>query len=161
MGTFLGVGLGINLITRPYESIFLLVSVILYLLPALISREGILAIRGGIIAAILVVLPAIGVTLLQNKSVTGNWTTLPYQLSQYQYGVPAALTFQANPTPHVELTPQQELGYKSQLAFRSAGPETLGSYLERLRYRIRYYRFFFLPPLYLAILAFIPAMRQS
>ena len=72
----------------------------------------------------------------------------------------AALTFQANPVPHLELTPQQELGYKSQLAFRAAGPETLSSYFERLKYRVRYYRFFFLPPLYLAILAFVPAMRH-
>ncbi len=159
MGTFLGVGLGINLITRPYESIFLLVSVILYLLPALISREGILAIRGGIIAAILVVLPAIGVTLLQNKRVTGNLTTLPYQLSQYQYGVPASLTFQPDPVPHRDLTLQQQLEYKAQLSFRD-GRETLKTYLLRLEYRVRFYRFFFLPALFIALPFFLFALKQ-
>jgi hypothetical protein len=110
---------------------------------------------------VLAVLPAIGITLLQNKSVTGSWTTLPYQLSQYQYGVPASLTFQPNPVPHRELTPQQELEYKSQLAFRATDKETLTSYLLRLEYRVRYYRFFFLAPLFLAIPAFcIAAVRE-
>jgi len=157
----LGVGLAIHLLLRPFESIFLFLCVGLFFAPVLRRRAQakILLLRTAPVVAAAVTL-ALGITLLQNKSVTGNWTTLPYQLSQYQYGVPAALTFQTNPTPHAELTPQQELGYKSQLAFRSSAPETLGSYLERLRYRVRYYRFFFLPPLYLAILAFIPAIRQ-
>src|SRR5262249_28610611 len=103
---------------------------------------------------------AFGITVVQNKTVTGSWTTLPYQLSQYQYGVPAALTFQSNPVPHAQLTPQQELAYKLQLAFRASGPETIGSYFTRLWYRVRYYRFFFLAPLYLAIVAFLPVMRR-
>ncbi len=159
--TALGLGLALQLLIRPFESIFLFLSVGLFFVPELRHRERakILFIRAGPIVAALVIL-ALGITLLQNKSVTGNWTTLPYQLSQYQYGVPAALTFQPNPTPHNELTPQQELGYKSQLAFRSSSPETLGSYLDRLKFRVRYYRFFFLPPLYLAILGFIPALRH-
>jgi hypothetical protein len=55
---------------------------------------------------------------VQNKQVTGSWTTLPYALSEYQYGVPAALTFQANAAPHRELTREQELDYKMQLSFR-------------------------------------------
>jgi hypothetical protein len=156
----LGVGLGLHLLIRPYESIFLLFCVALYLAPLLWTPEGKQTLLRAvpILAACLAV--ALGITALQNKSVTGSWTTLPYQLSQYQYGVPAALTFQASPTPHADLTPQQELGYRSQQAFRASGPETLGSYLTRLQYRIRYYRFFFLPPLYLAILAFLPSLRH-
>ena len=47
----------------------------------------------------LAVLPAVGVMLLHNRAVTGSWTTMPYVLSQYQYGVPAALTFQPDPAP--------------------------------------------------------------
>jgi hypothetical protein len=103
---------------------------------------------------VLALIPAIGITFLQNKSVTGHWTMLPYQLSQYQYGVPASLTFQPNPVPHRELTPQQQLEYKSQLAFRESDKETVQSYLLRLEYRVRFYRFFFLAPLFLAIPAF-------
>jgi hypothetical protein len=110
--------------------------------------------------AALVTLPAIGLTLLQNKQVTGSWTTLPYALSQYQYGVPAALTFQANPVPHRELIREQELDYKMQLSFRGEHAETMGSYLLRLAYRIRYYRFFFMPPLYLALPFFFVALRD-
>jgi hypothetical protein len=97
--------------------------------------------------------------LCQNKVVTGSWTTLPEMLSQYQYGVPAALTFQSNPVPHLDLTPQQALDYKMQLSFHT-GPETPVSYLQRLEYRVRYYRFFFLPPLYLALAFFLVTIRE-
>ncbi len=144
----LGGGLSIHLLTRPYESIFLLIGVILFFIPP--AMKVIRAVP----IVILAVIPAVGITLLQNKSVTGHWTTLPYQLSQYQYGVPASLTFQPNPAPHRELTPQQQLEYKSQLAFRQGDKETLQSYLLRLEYRVRFYRFFFLAPLFLAIPAF-------
>jgi hypothetical protein len=150
----LGAGLAIYLLTRPYESVFLMLCVVLYLLPVwrLVAKP--------LLVAALVVLPAIGLTLLQNKQVTGSWTTPPYVLGQYQYGVPAALTFQADPVPHLELTREQELDYKMQLAFRGAHAETIGSYLLRLAYRIRYYRFFFMPPLYLALPFCFLALRD-
>jgi hypothetical protein len=106
------------------------------------------------------VVPALGFGLLQNHAVTGSWTTMPYSLSQYQYGVPSALTFQANPVPHRELTREQELDYKMQAGFRGSGPETLSSYLLRLEYRVRYYRFFFLVPLCVALLAFLFTLRE-
>jgi hypothetical protein len=150
----LGTGLGIHLLTRPYETVFLGIGVILYLLPA--WRRA----AKPLLAAALVLLPALGLTLLQNKHVTRSWTTLPYALSQYQYGVPAALTFQDNPEPHGELTREQELDYKMQRSFRGEHAETLGSYLLRLVYRVRYYRFFFLPPLYLALPFFFLALRD-
>jgi hypothetical protein len=47
-----------------------------------------------------------------------------------------------------------------QTSFRPSGGESLRTYLERLEYRVRFYRFFFLPPLYLALLAFLPALRE-
>jgi hypothetical protein len=156
----LGIGMGLHLLIRPFESVFLFLCCTLYLIPMLRSSEGRRTLLRAVPIVATCVAAALAITGLQNKAVTGSWTTLPYQLSQYQYGVPAALTFQSNPTPHNELTPQQELGYKSQLAFRSSGPETLGSYLARLQYRIRYYRFFFLAPLYVAILGFVVAMRR-
>ena len=61
----------------------------------------------------------IALSLLQNKQVTGSWTTLPYALSRYQYGVPAAFTWQENPQPHQELTREQQLQYKMQTSFRA------------------------------------------
>jgi hypothetical protein len=150
----LGAGLAIHLLARPYESIFLLLCVVLYLLPAWRSMARLVPV------AAMVALPAVGVTLLQNKQVAGSWTTLPYALSEYQYGVPAALAFQANATPHRELTREQELDYKMQLSFRGGRAETIGSYMLRLAYRIRYYRFFFMPPLYLALPFFFAALRD-
>lgn len=144
----LGAGLSIHLLIRPYESVFLVIGVALFLIP--VAKKVVRAAP----LVILAMAPAIGITLLQNKSVTGHWTILPYQLSQYQYGVPASLTFQPNPVPHRELTAQQQLEYKSQLAFRESEKETIQTYLLRLEYRVRFYRFFFLAPLFLAIPAF-------
>jgi hypothetical protein len=109
---------------------------------------------------ILTTLPAVGLTLLQNRQVTGRWTTLPYTLSQYQYGIPASLTFQPAPVPHRPLTPQQQQDYQMQLSFRGSSTETLASYLLRLEYRVRFYRFFVLAPLYLALPAFLFALRE-
>jgi hypothetical protein len=156
----LGAGIAINLLTRPYESIFLVMSILLFFLPVLGKREDLRALVKPILVAILVVTPAIGITLLQNKQVTGNWMTLPYTLSQYQYGVPAVLTFQQTPVPHRELTREQEFDYRMQSAFHGDHAETIGSYVARLEYRIRFYRFFFLAPLYLALPAFFAALRE-
>src|ERR1035438_5478230 len=105
------------------------------------------------------VIPALGIMLLQNKQVTGSWTTLPEMAYQYQYGLPGTLTFQAEAAPHRALTPQQALAYKMELSFRT-GPETLAAYLERLEYRVRYYRFFFYAPLYLALPVFLFGIRD-
>jgi hypothetical protein len=105
-------------------------------------------------------MPAIGLTLLHNKRVTGSWTVIPEMLSQYQYGVPVSFTFQPSPIPHREITPQQQLGYKMQLSFRVSDTDTVRRYLERLEYRVRFYRFFFLAPLYLTLPAFLVSIRE-
>jgi len=153
----LGVGFTMNLLTRPYESIFLVIAIVGYLIwwrPKLRLLQ-VIAMAG------LAIVPAIGIMLLQNKRVTGYWSEMPYVLSQYQYGVPAALTFERDPVPHRPLTAQQEMEYKSQRAFRGGQKETLRTFLLRLEYRVRYYRFFFLAPLYLAAPLFLLALRQA
>ncbi len=157
----LGVGLALHVLTRPYETIFLAASVVLYFLPDLRHRDELRKLASAVPAVALAAMAAIGITLVQNQQVTGSWTTLPARLSQYQYGVPASLTFQAHAVPHRELTPQQELDYKMQRSFRGDRPETIGSYLLRLEYRVRYYRFFFLVPLYLALPVFLGTIRHS
>ncbi len=156
----LGVGLSIHLLTRQFESIFLLIGVILFFLPALRKPDELRALTRIAPLIVLAVLPAIALTLLHNKRVTGSWTVIPEMLSQYQYGVPVSLTFQPNSIPHRELTPQQQLGYKMQLSFRVSDTDTVRRYLERLEYRVRYYRFFFLAPLYVALLAFLVSIRE-
>lgn len=152
----LGAGLGVHMLVRQYESIFLFLAVMLFFAPDL--RKARSAARYAGVAA-LTVLPAVLLTLAQDKQVTGRWFTLPEMLSQQQYGVPASLTFQAPQKPHRDLTPQQAMDYTMQLSFHQ-GPETIESFLLRMEYRVRFYRFFFLPPLYLAAIAFFWNLRQ-
>jgi hypothetical protein len=150
----LGLGLAMHLLSRPFESSFLLLSVIAFLLPDF-KRLA----RPALVAA-LVCLPAIGIVLAQNKQVTGSWTTLPYSLSQYQYGVPASFTFEAHPVPHRDLTREQDLDYKMQRAFRVREIDTASTYFQRLIYRIRYLRFFLYPALYVALIVFFVGIRD-
>ncbi|HEV3332283.1 MAG TPA: hypothetical protein VG096_14940 [Bryobacteraceae bacterium] len=156
----LGAGFGLHLLIRPYESIFLALSVVLFLTPALRQKGQWRILARVAPAAGLALLPAIGLLLVQNRQVTGQWLTMPYTASQYQYGVPAGFTFQQPAVPHRDLNREQALNYRMQLSFRGAR-ETVTSFLERLEYRVRFYRFFFLAPLYLALPGFLWAMREQ
>jgi hypothetical protein len=156
----LGLGIGIQLLTRPFECVLLVGTVMLYFVPAWRGAKEWGKLTRVTAAAVLAFLPAAGLTLLQNRQVTGSWTTLPYMLSQYQYGVPAAFTIQPNPVPHRELTPNQQLDYAEQAATHGNRTDDARGYLERLAARVRFYRFFFLPPLYLMLPFFLPALRE-
>jgi hypothetical protein len=144
-GVLLGLGFALQLLTRPFESIFLAAAVAVYLLFAFRSKP--------MLAAAGITLAAVGLMLAQNKAVTQSWTTMPYMLSRYQYGVPTTFTFQANPVPHSDLTAEQALDYKAQTAIHDSSQ----SYWQRLAYRFRYLRFFLLVPLYFV---FIPSLKQ-
>jgi hypothetical protein len=145
----LGLGLGIHLLTRPFESIFLLAAVLFFLLPYFRNPP----LRRPLALAAAAALPAIALTLLQNHSVTGAWTTLPYRESRAQYGVPTTFTFEPLPTPARPLTLSQAGIYRMQSA--AHGPaDSPARFLARLAYRVRFLRFFLSPPLYLALLAF-------
>jgi hypothetical protein len=156
----LGLGCAMHLLTRPYESIFLFAAAALYFAPMLRHPRDLRALLRVAPVAAAFLIAAIGITLAQNRAVTGRWTTLPYQLSQYQYGVPAGLTFQTDPEPHTPLTREQQLDYRMQRSFRGGSTETLTSYLQRLEFRVRYYRFFFLPALYLTLPLFLVSLRR-
>lgn len=156
----LGLGLAVQLLSRPYESMFLAAGVFLFFLPVLNRREEVRRLTRSAMLVVLVTLPAIVITLTQNKQVTGSWTTLPYVLSRYQYGVPTSFTFQANPIPHRELTTEQQLDYKVQSLVHGEDSETIATYFERLGQRVRFYRFFFLPPLYLVLPVFLVTLRE-
>lgn len=157
---FLGAGIGLQVLTRQYETIFLVLSVMLFFVPDLADREELWKVARLIPVAFIAVTPAIALTLLQNHAVTGSWTTLPNALSRYQYGVPAAFTTQPNPTPHVALTREQELDYEIQSEVHGNGPDTIKSYFSRLISRVRFYRFFFLAPLYLALPVYLLKLRE-
>lgn len=147
-GAALGIGLGLQLLTRPFEFGVMVVCAAAYLA---MNRQWRIPWR----AAALAFLPAVGLMALQNHAVTGSWTTLPYQLSRYQYGVPTTFTFQPNPAPHRALTPAQQLDYQAQSAVHD-GP----GFWDRLVDRTGFYRFFFLAPLYLALPVFLLRLRE-
>jgi hypothetical protein len=156
----LGLGIGIHCIARQFESMLLLACIILYATRLLRSRELLKKVPRVSVYAMAAAAPFFVLTLLQNKAVTQNWFTLPEQLSQYQYGVPTSLTFQPVPQPHVPLTPQQELDYRAQTLSHGLQPDSLSRFLLRLEFRVRYYRFFFFPALYLGVFAFLLALKE-
>ncbi len=151
----LGLGLGIHLLTRPFETIFLLAAVVFFLSPRAFDP----ALRRPLALAAVATLPAVALTLLQNHGVTGSWTKLPYAESRAQYGVPTTFSFEPIPVPGRALTVSQAGIYRMQSA--AHGPmDSLARFLERLAYRVRFLRFFLSPPLYLALLAF-PLLRNE
>jgi hypothetical protein len=156
----LSIGFGIHMLCRQFVSICLLLAILLFLAPVLARRRERTRLVRPAFSAALAVLPFILLILLQNHAVTHSWSTLPEQLSQYQYGVPAALTFEPNPTPHLHLTAQQQMDYIAQASMHGTGGDSIIKFLLRLEYRVRLYRFFFLPPLYIALVAFFFSLRD-
>src|SRR5579885_920706 len=148
----LGLGLAIQLLTRPFEFVLLVAAVALICLPDLL--RGRLLFKSLYISGLCLV-PALGLVLLHNKAVTSSWTTLPYMLSRYEYGIPTTFTFQPNPVPHRALTPEQNLDYRAQCAIHGMGTDTPADYMRRLWGRVRYLRFFWFAPLYFAAAAFL------
>ena len=150
----LGAGLGLQMLSRPFESLFLDVAVLLFFLPELRRRELRRKLMSSAALALVAFAPAVAILLAHNKAVTGSWTTLPYALSRYQYGVPTTFTFQPNPVPHRPLTPVQELYYEGQAAVHG-GTDTPSAYFSRFASRAGFYRFFFLAPLCLTLPFFL------
>lgn len=157
-GALLGIGFGAHLLTRPFESILLLIAVALYF--ALVWRSGWGRCLAPLAAASVFVSAALLLIGFQNKQVTGLWTTTPYMLYRYQYGVPATFTFQSNAAPHHPLTSDQELDYRAETAIHGEGPETASKYFRRLLFRLRFLRFFLLAPLYAAALMFLLTVKD-
>jgi hypothetical protein len=157
----LGLGAAIHCITRQFESTLLLLCIILFVVPKLRDRNVTFHFAKLAPYALAAAIPLFALILLQNKAVTHHWLELPEQLSQYQYGVPTSLTFQRVPVPHVPLTPEQALDYKAQTLTHGPGPETLSRFLLRMEFRVRYYRFFFLPALYISLFAFLFTLREK
>jgi len=150
----LGLGIGIQMLTRPLESVFLDLSVVLFFLPELRRRADWPKLAKIALPAALAVLPAVALQLFHDRAVTGSWTTMPYVLNRYLYGVPTTLTFQPNPVPHGTLTQAQELYAQGQAAVHGE-TDTLATYLQRLGGRMGFYRFFLLAPLFLTLPFFL------
>ncbi len=149
----LGAGFGLELLTRPFEFVLLLGCVAVY------TGWAHLQLRR-LAAAALAFLPFVVLALAQNYAVTGSFTTLPYQLSRYQYGVPTTFTIQPNPVPHLPLTPEQQLDYRAQSIIHGESTGTFPAWVARFVDRIHFYRFFFYPPIYLVLPAFLLALVE-
>jgi len=132
----LGLGIAGFLLALPFQSGLLVASAAIYLLRY--NRSGIFQTAS---VALAIIVPALLLVGFHNKAVTGNWTVSPAALGS-------------------SLTPQQQAFRQAQISLRGASPQSLSSYLSRLEYRIRLYRFFILPPLYLAVFAFVLAIRN-
>jgi len=158
-GVLLGVGLGLQALTRPFEAVFLAIMASVYLAFGLRGKWEVT--RKPLVACASILVTALGLTLMQNRAVSQSWSTMPYMMSRYEYGVPATLTFQPNATPHRKMTAEQELDYRAQSAVHGEGTDSVSEYFQRFADRCRYLRFFLLPPLYLAILMFVPSLKQS
>lgn len=156
----LGLAVGLAFLARPYETVFLGVAVVAYFVPALYDPAARRRIPAIALIATACVLPAIGLVLLDNKRVTGEWTKMPYMLSREQYGVPTSFTTQPNPVPRRKLTHEQDLVFHGQAWVHGERTDTLETWLERLPSRVRFYRFFLLTPLYLALPFFLLALGE-
>ena len=154
-GFLLGLGFAIHMLTRQFETVFLFLAILLFFAPKL---KGVLRVAAYAAPA---VLAALLITLLHNHAVTKQWLTLPEQLHRYQHGIPISLTIEPLPVPHVPLTPEQAMDLKAESLQHGPGTDTLTNFLLRLEYRVRYYRFFFLPPLYLALFAFLFTLKEA
>ena len=156
----LGAGAAMQLLVRPFESVFLVLSVALFVVLCARRKHQLNGLVKRLPVIVLAVVPAIALTFLQNSAVTGSWTTLPYQLSRYEYGVPPTFTFQPNPIPHRALTSDQELDYRAQNEIHGPDTDTPARYFDRLAYRLRFLRFFLYAPLFIAFLAFLSKLGE-
>ena len=147
-----GRGPGLQLLTRPFEFVLLAMLPRCFCFPAGAASSNALAVVA------LTLLPAVSLTLAQNKAVTGSCTTLPTSSAAISTACRRRSPFQPNPVPHRALTPEQQLDYQAQSIVHGEGTDTLASCIARLAERVHFYRFFFYPPLYLALPAFLLAL---
>ena len=89
-----------QMLTRQYESVLLVLCVLLFFAPIVRQPDQLRKLAKVVPLLALAVLPGVALTLLHNKEVTRSWLVLPNVLSRYQYAVPTAFTFQANTVPH-------------------------------------------------------------
>jgi hypothetical protein len=156
----LGCGVGLQMLSRPYESLCMDLSILLFFVPVLRNQNERRQLLKTSFLTAWAVMPAVILILSQNKAVTGEWTTMPYQLSRYRYAVPTTFTFQPNPVPHGDLTLDQQLYGEGQAEAHGDQPETVARYVHRFFDRLGVYRFFLLPPLYLVLPVFLLLARE-
>ena len=156
-GVLLGLGLGVHWLTRPYETVFLAIAALLFF----VSVPHLRALAKPALAAALVLIPALGTVARAEQT---NHRQLDYaSLHAQPHSIRRAglvhLATKSGPTSRTHAraaAPVQNANVVSRQ--RSAKPSQ--SYLLRLEYRVRFYRFFFLPALYIALPFFLARLRD-
>jgi hypothetical protein len=85
----LGLGLGAQLLSRPYESLLLDLSVVLFFVPELLRPKEWPRLANIATIAALSTMPAVALVFLHNRAVTGSWATFPYSIAGNRFGLPA------------------------------------------------------------------------
>jgi hypothetical protein len=75
----LGLGIALQILVGPFEAILLLLSVFLFLVPFAWKEKNWRALLKPGCVATLVLLPALGLSLLHSRQATGNWVIFPKQ----------------------------------------------------------------------------------
>lgn len=105
----LGAALAASVLVRPFESLAMAASVVVVLGIHLAQQAQPARLIWQTTALILAgACPAISLTLIHNVRVTGHAMQLPYQLAQWQYGVPQSFSLQKPNVPHYALNPEQQ-----------------------------------------------------
>lgn len=149
----LGLGLALQLLSRPFEFLLLAGVALVYLRKQLFFRMAPIAFA--------VMAPAALLLLAQNKAVTGHWTTLPYMLSRQQYGVPTSFVFEPLPKPTKHLTPEQQADFEAQSDTHDDIPNTFVGFWRRWAERLPDYHYFFPTPLLFTLPFVLLSIRTS
>ena len=153
----LGLGFSLQMLSRPFESIPMALAILIYFAP---EFRSLARLRKPALVAALAFVPGVALTLLHDYRVTGSWSTLPYALSRYQYGVPTTFTFQPVPEPHVPLTREQQIAWRVQSWTHGTAGESPARYLRRFVCRLHFYRFYFSPVLLFVLPAALLAFAE-
>lgn len=117
---FWGIGLGFHFLIRPFETLSLGIVALAYLNFRGLRNSGRrffkLALWKRVVpVASIPVFCALGISIVQNYQVTGDWRKLPYVLTREQYGVPQTFVFQKAAVPELPLRQEQMANYRVQL----------------------------------------------
>jgi hypothetical protein len=122
--TVVALGWALVWFTRPFEAV--LVGVIGFGVAAILTLRG-KSIRDGLriwTPAALILTAALSLSIAHNKAVTGSFSTLPYQISRSQYGVPQSFIWVPPVTQPAGLTKEAQLMYQWQREQRDAFGDT-------------------------------------
>ena len=135
----IAVGWSVVWLTRPYESLFLGLLVAAAILRGAWRERSLRAVVPTCAVIVSVTAPAVFLSALHNRAVTGSLFEMPYQLSRRQYGVPTTFVWQAPPVQPPGLNARQLAMYRWQLDLHRRAATSLSYNAGRLETMWRFY----------------------